>query len=293
VWPFSFGLDLRPAYPTSYAASPVRYTTTAIARGAELYAQNCASCHGELGHGDGPSGGSLALKPANLAEHGASHRPGDLYWWIAHGIAGSSMPGFTPKLIATDIWTVVQFLRALSDAEAAESMSGSTQPPRAVRAPDFTFELMPLGQDSLAQERAKHTTLLVLYTLPQSETRLRALSGALPAYAAHGTRIIAIPMHPAPEAVARREPSDSILASVAPDVSATYAMFARTSSDEPLRTTSDHVEFLIDDRGYLRRRWVGLPSAPEARTAEVLQQIDALANEPVRAAAPEQHMHMH
>jgi putative copper resistance protein D len=293
VWPFSFGLDLQPAYPTSYAASPVHYTTTAIARGGELYAQNCASCHGQLGHGDGPAGGSLALKPANLAEHGASHRPGDLYWWIAHGIAGTSMPGFAAKLSDTDIWTVVQFLRALSDAEAAESMNGNTQPPRAVRAPDFTFELMPRVQDSLAQQRAKHTTLLVLYTLPQSDTRLRALSGALPAYAARGTRIISIPMHPGPDTAAPRERGDSILASVAPEVAVAYAMFARTSGDESLRSASDHVEFLIDDQGYLRRRWVGLPSGPEARTAEVLQQIDALAQEPVRASAPEQHTHMH
>jgi len=293
VWPFSRGLDLRPAYPTSYAASPVGYTTTAIIRGAELYAQNCASCHGELGHGDGPAGGSLALKPANLAEHGASHRPGDLYWWIAHGIAGTSMPGFAAKLNETDIWTVVQFLRALSDTEAAESMNGSTQPPRAVRAPDFTFELMPRVQDSLAEQRATHTTLLVLYNLPQSDTRLRALRGALPAYAAHGTRIVAIPMHPSPEAAAPLERNDSILASAGPDVAAAYTMFARNSGDKSIRSASDHVEFLIDDQGYLRRRWVGLPSAPEARTGEVLQQIDALAQEPVRAAAPERHMHMH
>jgi putative copper resistance protein D len=290
VWPFSRGLDLRPAYPTSYAASPVHYTTSAIVRGADLYAQNCASCHGEFGHGDGPAAASLPVKPANLAEHGASHRPGDLYWWIAQGIPGSPMPGFAAKLSDSDIWTVVQFLRALSDAEAAESVNGSTQPPRAVRAPDFTFELMPRVQDSLGQQRASHTTLLVLYTLPQSGPRLRALSGALAAYAAHGTRIIAIPSEYQPEgSAAPFELNDSILASVGPDVARAYAMFARTSQHESI--AGDHVEFLIDDRDYLRRRWVGLPSAPEARTGEILEQIDALAREPLRAAAPERHMH--
>jgi len=291
VWPFNLGLDLRPAYPTSYAASPVRYTTSAIAHGAELYTQNCSSCHGALGHGDGPLAASLPVKPANLAEHGASHRPGDLYWWIAHGI-GTSMPAFAPRLDDTDIWTVVQFLRALSDADAAEVMNGTMQPPRAVSAPDFTFEIIPRVQDSLSQQRAKHTTLLVFYTLPQSSPRLRALSGALPAYAAHGTRIIAVPMQSATEpATEPVERTDSILASVGPDVAPTYAMFARTPQTESSAGASDHVEFLIDDRAYLRRRWIGVPSAPEARTAAVLEQIDAIAREPVAAAAPERHMH--
>jgi putative copper resistance protein D len=293
VWPFNLGLDLNPAYPTSYAGSPVRYTTTAIVHGAELYAQNCSSCHGALGHGDGPLAASLPVKPANLAEHWAGHRPGDLYWWIAHGI-GTSMPAFAPRLSDTEIWTVVQFLRALSDAEAAEVMNGTMQPARAVSAPDFTFEIVPRVQESLSQQRAKHTTLLVFYTLPQSSARLRALSGALPAYAAHGTRIIAIPMQPDTEtepASESVERTGSILASVGADVAPAYAMFGRNPQQESGAGADDHVEFLIDDRAYLRRRWIGVPTAPEARTAAVLEQIDGIAQEPVAAAAPERHMH--
>src|SRR6516165_10912837 len=69
VWPFSRGLDLEPAYPTSYATPPVPYTTNVIARGGVLYAQQCTSCHGALGRGDGTMSVSLSMKPANLAEH--------------------------------------------------------------------------------------------------------------------------------------------------------------------------------------------------------------------------------
>src|SRR5262249_55521801 len=63
-----------PAYPTTYAMSPVRYTTGAIARGASLYAEHCSVCHGALGRGDGPAAASLAVVPADLAAHGSSHR---------------------------------------------------------------------------------------------------------------------------------------------------------------------------------------------------------------------------
>src|SRR5206468_4332495 len=34
-----------PAYPTTYASSPVGYTTRAVAGGASLYATNCSGCH--------------------------------------------------------------------------------------------------------------------------------------------------------------------------------------------------------------------------------------------------------
>src|SRR5690606_25374304 len=42
--------------------------TPQLARGAELYAANCASCHGDRGLGDGPAGRGLDPAPANLAD---------------------------------------------------------------------------------------------------------------------------------------------------------------------------------------------------------------------------------
>src|SRR6266567_1088391 len=116
AWPWLLAV---PAYPTTYVASPIRYTTDAIVHGASLYAQRCSTCHGIDGHGDGPAAPSLSVKPVNLVEDVPDHRAGELFWWIAHGIPGTAMPGFAPQLSAAEIWDLVQFLRAQSEAEDA------------------------------------------------------------------------------------------------------------------------------------------------------------------------------
>jgi mono/diheme cytochrome c family protein len=152
-----------PAYPTSYAPSPAAYATGAIVRGADLYAQNCGVCHGPYGHGDGPAAASQSIVPTDLAAHASGHRVGDLFWWIAHGIPGTPMPAFAPRLDDTQIWDLVLFLRAQSDAAAATTLNNHAQPWRfAIVAPDFTFELDGEAQDSLRQPTRSPVTLLVL-----------------------------------------------------------------------------------------------------------------------------------
>ena len=106
-----------PAYPTSYVSSPIKYTTVAIAAGRIFYTANCALCHGLHGHGDGLSATPLPIKSAEFLEHAAEYRPGDLYWWIAHGIPNTSMPAFFPQLDDAQIWTLIQYLRAMSEVE--------------------------------------------------------------------------------------------------------------------------------------------------------------------------------
>ena len=53
---------------------------------------NCASCHGEQGRGDGPAAAWLKPGPSNLAQHEYSlARVGDALW---NGVAGTSMPAW-------------------------------------------------------------------------------------------------------------------------------------------------------------------------------------------------------
>jgi putative copper resistance protein D len=165
-----------PAHPTTYAVSPIGYTTDAIVRGAALYASNCAGCHGPEGRGDGPAGRALSVRPTDLTAHAARHAEGDLFWWIAHGIPGTPMPGFAPVLEETDLWTLIQFLLAEGDAREAPALAqqGQAMPP--IAAPDFTFELPGREQESLRQLRGSRVVLLVLYTLPQSVPRLTELA---------------------------------------------------------------------------------------------------------------------
>ena len=63
-----------------------------LPRGRRLYADHCASCHGNGGAGDGPGAASLRPRPANLVEHEYSDaRLAEALW---NGVAGSSMPAW-------------------------------------------------------------------------------------------------------------------------------------------------------------------------------------------------------
>ncbi len=284
-----------PAYPTTYVSSPVRYTTAAIARGSGLYAENCMLCHGRNGYGDGPVAASLPIEPANLVEHAAHHPAGDLFWWIGNGIPGTPMPAFVPRLTDPEIWNLIQFVRALSEAEEARSMSGQVEPWHPIVAPDFTFESPGHPQESLSGERGRHFTLLVLYTLPPSLPRLKALLANEGRLTRAGIRVIALSLRTssteaAPADSQTMNDDKSMLAVASADVAAAYTLFARTNprlhDAEPT-----HAEFLIDRQGYLRARWLGIPNAATDQTSEVLHQVELLEREPVRPPAPEGHVH--
>lgn len=102
-----------PVQPTLGPVNPVPPNAASVARGAEVYTQNCAACHGPQGKGDGPVGLSLNPRPADLAQHAVPgvHIDGQLYLWITNGFPNSVMPAFETTLSATDRWHVVNFMR--------------------------------------------------------------------------------------------------------------------------------------------------------------------------------------
>jgi putative copper resistance protein D len=102
------------AYPTTYARPAVSATPDSVRRGRALFAVHCAPCHGRAGRGDGPAGAGLLQRPADLtASHTADHTPGDLFWWITHGL-GLAMPAFGDRLSDAERWDLVNFVRALA-----------------------------------------------------------------------------------------------------------------------------------------------------------------------------------
>jgi putative copper resistance protein D len=159
-------------------------------------------------------------------------------------------------------------------------------------APDFTFEFSGRQQESLLQLRGIHVALLVLYTLPQSLPRLTELAIKERAYAAAGTRVIAVPFVPSSIAADAGITGNgsSIVARASPNVATAYAMFARQPAG-PVDDVPTHVEFLIDRQGYLRVRWIGVAGTAAERTAETLDRIDILNHEPPRRPAPWGHAH--
>jgi mono/diheme cytochrome c family protein len=104
--------------PAAYrgARSPLQTTPEAIARGAGLYADNCARCHGPSGYGDGAEGRSLVPSPALLAYLVRMPMAGDEYllWAISEGgvAFGTDMPAFKDGLTQEEIWSIIAFMRA-------------------------------------------------------------------------------------------------------------------------------------------------------------------------------------
>jgi putative copper export protein/mono/diheme cytochrome c family protein len=274
-----------PAYSTTYATSPVRYTTAAIADGARLFAAHCAACHG--GDGAGSTVGPAVAAP-NLNRHAARHRPGELYWWIAHGRAGTAMPAFSPPLASEEIWSIVQFLHALSDAVDLAGSRVGTVAPSPVPAPDFSFELPQRGQQTIVGPDANEDTLLVLYSLPDSGARLRSLVSQRRTFEARHIRVLALAASAgdAQMADAQIPGGDAVRAIAAPDVAIVYAMFAARD-----RAVAGHAEFLIDRRGRLRARWLGVPATGDERDREIFAAAQRLGSEGSPPPPPSEHAH--
>ncbi|QDI74423.1 cytochrome c (plasmid) [Leisingera aquaemixtae] len=104
--------------PSAYQGtrSTVKATQDTIETGAELYMDNCASCHGAKGFGDGAAGRSLVPSPALLNRFVQMPMAGDEYllWAISEGgnQFGTDMPAFKDVLSEDEIWMIVAYMRA-------------------------------------------------------------------------------------------------------------------------------------------------------------------------------------
>jgi putative copper resistance protein D len=142
----------------------------------------------------------------------------------------------------------------------------------------------------LKAERGKSMVLIVLYTWPGSLERLRQLAEAAPALAKAGVRVVAAPL--GAESAVAAEPGDAkllapILATVGPEMAATYSLYRRTPSIEGVPPMPEHLEFLIDRQGYLRFRWNPEDGGGWGQVAALIERVEALNKEPPRPPAPE------
>ena len=80
--------------------------------GKSLYTQQCATCHGDSGLGDGSAAKYLQKSPTNLTtKKFQSQTDGEIFWKIVNG--NSPMPTFNEMLTEKKIWIVVNYLRTL------------------------------------------------------------------------------------------------------------------------------------------------------------------------------------
>ena len=273
-----------PAVPTIYLSSPLPYSVATVAAGERTFADNCVACHGPHGYGDGPAAAGLPVPPADLSrQHTGFHTDGTFFWWITHGKGENAMPAFGDILDDQQRWELVAFLHAQSDAETAQAMGPRLDPALRVAAPDFAYERGSSGQQTLGMLREAWSVLLVLYTLPESEARLKSLAQAAKQLDLGGLRIVAVPLGEDAEKGPIFSPSD-------PDLVATYALYQKHGSDEAVSPPA-HLEYFIDAWGYLRARFT-LAEAPSPQ--QLVSMMDAVDQEPppppVGAAA---HTHSH
>ncbi|HID50504.1 MAG TPA: cytochrome c [Anaerolineae bacterium] len=107
------------AIPEEYAGltNPTSADEASIERGAEIYAAQCASCHGDGGMGDGPAAANLDPEPAAIAQ--SSQMIGDdyLFWRISEGGAiepfNSNMIAWKSILDEDARWDVINYVQAL------------------------------------------------------------------------------------------------------------------------------------------------------------------------------------
>jgi mono/diheme cytochrome c family protein len=131
-WPH-LSLLLVPAYPTSFYHSPTGFTAASIARGSELFMQNCTTCHGNEGRGNGALAKNLPIPPADLtAQHLFEHSDGEMFWWLSHGIEGPdgnlAMPGFADALDEDARWNLIDYVRAHNAGLAVAEGGHSPKP---------------------------------------------------------------------------------------------------------------------------------------------------------------------
>jgi mono/diheme cytochrome c family protein len=99
---------------------PPRQTPKLVAQEKQIYAQQCAACHGEEGRGDGPAAYLLYPKPRNFVA--ANYRlvstwermptDQDLFNTITRGMPGSAMPSWG-HLPEEQRWALVYYVKSI------------------------------------------------------------------------------------------------------------------------------------------------------------------------------------
>ncbi|HVJ55638.1 MAG TPA: CopD family protein [Aliidongia sp.] len=234
AWLASQHLDLLfvEAHPTSFYRSPTGFAATAIAAGAALFPEHCATCHGAEGRGDGPNANDLPVRPADLtAGHLWGHSDGELFWWLSHGIeapgGGISMPGFAAALSDDQRWDLIDYVRSHNAGLVHAALHNWLHP---LRAPDFAMSCGSGRHMALADLRGKIVRIVfanAAVEAPKAEMEIVT---------------ILVP----PEG-ASTTPADETCVASDPAIRTAYGVIAGLSPDHLPDT-----QFLVDANGWLR-----------------------------------------
>jgi mono/diheme cytochrome c family protein len=92
--------------------NPVKADEATLKEGKEIYSQQCKSCHGAQGHGDGTKAEKIDISCGDFASADCQNQTdGELYWKTTEG--RKPMPSFKEKLSDNERWTVINYIRTL------------------------------------------------------------------------------------------------------------------------------------------------------------------------------------
>jgi len=171
--------DLLKAYPVPLAPAKA----PDFARGATLFAQNCASCHGAAGDGHGPNAAKLATPPIAFTDltRARQRSPFALYQVIDQGIDGTAMQSFS-SLPSDDRWALAFYAGhfAFSDVAAKEGERlWKADPSLRQRIPDLTA-LAGLTPETLAKSMGpEHADAIIAYLRRHPEAVVQQAPGSL------------------------------------------------------------------------------------------------------------------
>ena len=93
----------------------LHYNQAMLDKGAQIWAANCAVCHGDTGKGDGPKAAASARPVPNFSDPADLIATSDttLFYSVTSG-GGPAMPAFAGKLDDDSRWAVVAYTRSLA-----------------------------------------------------------------------------------------------------------------------------------------------------------------------------------
>ncbi|MFP5470251.1 MAG: c-type cytochrome [Bacteroidia bacterium] len=92
--------------------NPIEKSDQTTLAGKKIFEQQCWSCHGKSGNGDGPSARNLKIKPTNFSSPSfQSQTDGEIFWKISEG--RGEMAAYKNSLKEENRWQIVNYLKTL------------------------------------------------------------------------------------------------------------------------------------------------------------------------------------
>jgi len=149
---------------------PVAPNESSLAEGKRLFQQECVTCHGSVGKGDGSKAKALKVTPPDLSDPKiAQQSDGVLARKITEG--KTPMPSFGSKLSKHEVWAVINYIRTLAPAAAAGSSLSNN--PQANQGATEQSSIQDSKKNSSAEPEPHHKAKSQPWTAPARVARKR------------------------------------------------------------------------------------------------------------------------